>query len=257
MTVTSRLSRSLPSLVLAVAAAACGRAGTAAPSAPPCGHTYKDLAAAAHGAEYACHCDAAAAKGTVWGVDTYTQDSSVCAAAVHAGAIPASGGDVRVAPAAGCATYAGSTRNGVATSGWGTFPASFYFVGKGTGACAGGAAPVVAAPAAPPAPPPAACPATFTAIPNATSVTTLTCSCAGPTPGSVWGAGIYTQDSSICGAAVHAGAIPTTGGVVTLRAAPGCGKYLGDARNGVTSQGWGAYAGSFYFDGKGDGRCVP
>ena len=57
--------------------------------------------------------------GTVWGTDTYSDDSSVCAAAVHAGAITFAGGSATVEIRGGLDSYAGSTRNSVTTQNWG------------------------------------------------------------------------------------------------------------------------------------------
>ena len=63
--------------------------------------------------------------GTVWGTDTYSDDSSVCAAAVHAGAITFAGGSVTVEMRSGLDSYSGSTRNGVGTQDWGSWSGSF------------------------------------------------------------------------------------------------------------------------------------
>jgi hypothetical protein len=62
----------------------------------------------------------------------------------------------------------------------------------------------------------------------------------------VWGSGSYTDDSSICTAAVHAGRIqPASGGVVTARIVAGLPRYVGSARNGVTTSSFGRFQGSF------------
>jgi len=196
--------------------------------------------------EMTCTCDAAMATGTVWGNGIYTTDSSVCAAAVHAGAIPATGGKVHAKKTQGCPAYAGSAANGVTSTTWGSFEASFYFPDKGDGKCGG----------APTGDPEAACPTAFRDIPNAAAVTTFTCKCpGGKHAGSVWGTGTYTRDSSICGAAVHVGAIPTTGGKVTVKPSAGCPKYKGSLGHGVMSSNWGSFDGSFFFVGNGDGSC--
>lgn len=64
----------------------------------------------------------------------------------------------------------------------------------------------------------------------------------------IWGTNIYTDDSSICTAAVHAGKITRTGGgVVTLRIMPGQDSYTGSSRNGVESQDYWQWDGSFTF----------
>lgn len=66
--------------------------------------------------------------------------------------------------------------------------------------------------------------------------------------GSVWGSDVYTDDSSICSAAVHSGLITARdGGRVTIRIQPGAEFYNGTTRNGVSSQRYGAWQGSFSF----------
>ena len=64
----------------------------------------------------------------------------------------------------------------------------------------------------------------------------------------VWGTGTYTDDSSVCAAAVHAGIInPIEGGRVLIEVAPGEESYEGSEANGVTSQDYGDWSGSFTF----------
>ncbi|HLA63854.1 MAG TPA: LCCL domain-containing protein [Rhodothermales bacterium] len=64
--------------------------------------------------------------GPVWGTDTYSDDSAMCVAAVHAGIItPAAGGRVAVTIAPGQDAYTGSERNGVITGDWPVWPGSF------------------------------------------------------------------------------------------------------------------------------------
>ncbi len=65
---------------------------------------------------------------------------------------------------------------------------------------------------------------------------------------SVWGAETYTNDSSVCTAAVHAGVITSArGGTVTIEIRPGQTSYAGTSANGVASQPWGAWSGSYVF----------
>jgi len=115
----------------------------------------------------------------------------------------------------------------------------------GAVALVGGLAPAAAQePAAPAAV--AACPANFTALRG--QADEIACGCAASAAtGAVWGTDIYTDDSSICAAARHAGTIGQNGGMVTLRAAPGRDGYAGSPRNGVTSQTWARFEGSFVF----------
>jgi hypothetical protein len=64
--------------------------------------------------------------------------------------------------------------------------------------------------------------------------------------GTVWGSGPYTDDSSICTAAVHGGLITqATGGRVVVEIRPGEPTYLGTQANGVTTADYGSWSGSY------------
>jgi flagellar basal body-associated protein FliL len=66
------------------------------------------------------------------------------------------------------------------------------------------------------------------------------------TPSAIWGSDIYTADSSICTAAVHAGIISLEkGGTVTIEFRPGRATYGSTVRNGITSNTFGEFARSF------------
>ena len=65
--------------------------------------------------------------GAVWGTDVYTDDSDLCRAALHAGAIGHDGGPITVARSEGRAYYVGSSRNGVASNDYGSYDASIAF----------------------------------------------------------------------------------------------------------------------------------
>ena len=66
----------------------------------------------------------------VWGTDIYTDDSSICTAAVHAGRITfARGGTVTIEIRPAQSSYAGSTRNGVSTRSYGSWGGSYVIVG--------------------------------------------------------------------------------------------------------------------------------
>jgi len=67
-------------------------------------------------------------------------------------------------------------------------------------------------------------------------------------PGNVWGTGIYTDDSSVCTAAVHHGLISfESGGTVGIEIRPGQSSYRGSWGHNVLSQSYGAFHGSFMF----------
>ncbi len=73
------------------------------------------------------------------------------------------------------------------------------------------------------------------------------CPAGGPISERVWGTDLYTDDTAICSAAVHAGVITLSGGIVTIEIRPGAPSYQGTPRNGVISQSFGAWHGSFVF----------
>ena len=182
-----------------------------------------------------CTCGPSAIAGSVWGTETYTADSAICRAALHAGALPAaSGGTVTVAPAAGCSNYEGTERNGVQSSHWDAFDRSFYFPAASDGQCT------------------KTCPTTHEHADES-----ITCACPPRAmTGSVWGTNTYTSDSSICRAALHAGTVGTSGGTVTAKATGGCASYRGTERNDVRSGDWGSYGRSFYFPTVNEGTCA-
>lgn len=65
---------------------------------------------------------------------------------------------------------------------------------------------------------------------------------------SVWGHGVYTGDSSVCTAAVHAGLITfARGGTVTMELRPGQSIYGSSAGHGVTTGAYGEWHSSFVF----------
>jgi LCCL domain/von Willebrand factor type A domain len=172
-----------------------------------------------------CECSPEAVKaGSLWGTDLYTDDSSVCRAALHAGVISSAGGKVTVYPYGSQDSYEGSERRGVYSSDYGEFGGSFGFsdaLRPRTGGC----------------------PPTFQGK-------MLACECranALEKAASVWGTDIYTADSSICHAAQHAGVITSAGGKVTVYPLPGQRSYDGEKRNGIESRDYHAYGQSFAF----------
>ena len=70
-----------------------------------------------------------------------------------------------------------------------------------------------------------------------------------PSAADVWGTDVYTDDSSIGSAAVHAGHLnSTTGGTVKIQILPGRSSYNGSTGGeGIVSQDYGAWDGSFKF----------
>jgi hypothetical protein len=180
---------------------------------------------------FTCSCTAeAAGSGTVWGTDIYTDDSALCRAAVHAGAITAAGGTVSVLRTEGRPLYVGTTRNGVESNDYGANRASIRFEGT-------------ALPPAGPGP----CPARLSVNPNLQTPFTCSCTAEAAGSGTVWGTDIYTDDSALCRAAVHAGAITAAGGTVSVLRTEGRALYVGTTRNGVESNDYGANRASIRF----------
>jgi len=182
-------------------------------------------------------------RGSVWGMDVYTGDSSICRAARHAGIITKKGGAVSVVPEPGRSAYAGVTRNGVESINYAAFASSFRFAGAvntsvpGASPSGGTAAPSQAS----------VCPDNFVAFADTTEPLTCTCAPDATDRGSVWGMDIYTGDSDVCKAARHAGAVSKSGGTVSVIPEPGRNAYAGVTRNGVASNNYGAFASSFRF----------
>jgi hypothetical protein len=185
------------------------------------------------GEQFEFECDPGGEAASIWGTNVYTDDSSVCTAAVHQGLIGFDeGGTVTIEVVDGQDEYVGSEANGVTSRSYGAWGGSFSFPD---------ATPLEVA-------------STIDWGRNAgfysdRAETEFTVECeAGGTLGSVWGTGTYTDDSSICTAAVHAGLITTAeGGEVTFRLVAGQESYQGSSANGVDSSDYGSWGASFEF----------
>jgi hypothetical protein len=180
---------------------------------------------------FSCTCSAqSTADAAIWGTDVYTDDSALCRAALHAGVITAQGGSVTVNRTDGRGIYVGTMRNGVTSHDFGAFPNSISF--KGT----------------PPAPAgPGPCPASLGFAREMPTPFTCRCNAQATRDGSVWGTDVYTDDSSLCRAALHAGRVSADGGTITARRGDGRALYVGSSRNGVMSNDFGAFPSSVTF----------
>lgn len=167
--------------------------------------------------------------GAVWGDYYYTSDSHICRAAVHVGAITQNGGVVSIQSAPIPGAYYGVLRNGIESRSYGSFSNPFRFTGFEP-SWAGGEP---------------LCP--WTGNSNVIS-SPHTCLCIPEllVDGSVWGTARYTDDSSVCRAAMHVGAIGPRGGLVKIFVLnDGMNEYAGSERNGVQSLDYGAWPNSF------------
>jgi hypothetical protein len=74
-----------------------------------------------------------AAQGAVWGTDVYTDDSSIAAAAVHAGVLRVGETKaVTISLLGDQPSFSGSTRNSITSGTWGRWPGSYAFAEAGT-----------------------------------------------------------------------------------------------------------------------------
>ncbi len=189
-----------------------------------------------HGGTVTHVCPPGGSAHTIWGAGDYTSDSSICTAAVHAGHISfANGGRVTIQVNQGLASFSGATWNGVTSHSYGSWPRSFRVLGSQYVQ----PAPVIGA--------------TTNLIDlgidgQAGSVHSFVCQPFGAATSTIWGDGIYTSDSAICVAAVHAGRISaSTGGRVSIDVSGGRSAYSGSFRNGISSQPYAAWGSSYSF----------
>jgi hypothetical protein len=71
----------------------------------------------------------------------------------------------------------------------------------------------------------------------------------GAVDGKLWGTDVYTGDSSLAAAAVHAGAVKTgESAVVRVTVMPPLAQYQGSVRNGVTSHDYGRFGTAYRVD---------
>ncbi|MEB3355698.1 MAG: LCCL domain-containing protein [Synechococcales bacterium] len=178
------------------------------------------------------YCPANGSAAPVWGSDVYSDRSSICTAAVHAGLITfENGGAIAIRRLPGQSTYASTTQNEVTTAAQGEAAGSFTFINlRDTVAIAldtpDGRLPVY----------PITWEATAQGRRKQMGQPSAYYCPAGGTLHPVWGSGAYAEDSSICSAAVHGGAIAQdTGGTVVVTLQPGQGNYRGSTQHGVTS----------------------
>jgi hypothetical protein len=196
----------------------------------PWGSTAEGLEGA-NGTLFAFWCPPDGTLGPIWGTSVYTDTSSVCTAAVHVALIRREqGGNVRIAMADGLDEYTGHSLNGVTSQSAGHHSRSFTIqdlvptdLGAPWNATAerfrGRIDEVFEFP----------CPPGVMLLP-------------------IWGIDVYTDDSAVCSAAVHAGIITRQdGGTVQIVVRPGLDSYGGTTRNGHRSDAWEAWDGSYRF----------
>jgi hypothetical protein len=173
---------------------------------------------------------------SIYGTDVYTTGSHLGMAAVHCGVLKAGHrGVVKVTILAGQNNYPSSTRHGITSTPYGQWGVSFKvervygLVGK---------LPVEVLPD----------PGTLTQH-RADVGKSFLFEVTGSNAGAVWGTDIYTDDSALATAAVHAGVLAVgQKGVIKVTILPGQNSYASSTRNGVSSQSWENWDGSFRVD---------
>ena len=189
------------------------------------------------GETFTLACSPGGTAHSVWGSDIYTADSSICTAGVHSGLITyQQGGAVTIELRPGRTIYGCSERNGVTTSPFGPYQHSFVFKTPNTEAVVREAedqTPVLWN--------------TSASMVSFETGKTYKFKCpSGGKESAVWGTDIYTLDSSICNAAVHAGKLTSeSGGSVTIELRPGESSYKGTTRNGIKTNDYAEYGHSF------------
>lgn len=189
------------------------------------------------GKSFTLACSPGGTAHLVWGSDIYTADSSICTAGVHSGLITyQEGGDVTIELRPGRTIYGCSERNGVTTNPYGSYQHSFVFKTADTEAVVREAEDQT----------PVLWNTSASMVPFETGKTyKFKCPASGKLS-AVWGTDIYTLDSSICNAAVHADKLTMeSGGSVTIELRPGESSYKGTTRNGIKTNDYAKYGSSF------------
>ncbi|WP_312832794.1 stalk domain-containing protein [Sedimentibacter saalensis] len=180
--------------------------------------------------------------GSVWGNGIYTDDSDVSTAAVHAGIVKyGETKTVRVTILPGQSSYEGSWRNGVRSEDYIEFDGSFKFTDVSLPLSEQGLTEGIG---------------TTTREEDLYLVeyqgmhgTVINLIVTGDTEGDVWGTDVYTDDSDISAAAVHAGILKVgETKTISITILPGQSSYRETLRNGVESGDYGEWDGSFKFN---------
>ena len=181
--------------------------------------------------------------GGVWGGEdgVYTDDSAIARAAVHAGLVVVGEQKVvRVTILPGRQWYNGCSRNGITTPSLGSNAGSYRFEID---------APQTVAPQEDSGREVLSDPGNLIKFRKSIGET-YSFLVTGTNQGGVWGGadGIYSDDSALAKAAVHAGLVKLgEQAVVRIKTLPGMQRYTGSPANGITTTNYGASAGSFKF----------
>jgi hypothetical protein len=190
---------------------------------------------AAKGEKFSFTCMPNGIPGSLWGTTIYTDDSSICTAAAYAGLLTTRfGGTVALTILSGQESYRGGVEFGITSSSYDRWQGSYQLEGATKDI------PVINW--------------QFSLVGyRGRNGSEYTFRCIGNSqPGSItiWGTDTYTDDSSVCTAAMHAGVITADGGQVTVTIRPGQASYPGSTQNGISSSDWGGWEGGYTIKGK-------
>jgi hypothetical protein len=181
---------------------------------------------------------AGAVGGTIWGTGIYTDDSLLATACVHAGVLRnGQTGVVKVTMLPGQNAYQGSAQNGVQSQPYQQWTASYRIEPVDPRLLKVREQPVQGKVLPDPG--------TLSNYQGKVGQSFLF-EVTGTTNGAVWGSGIYTDDSTLAAAAVHAGILRNgQKGVVKVTMLAGQAAYQGSVQNGVTSANWNNWNSSY------------
>jgi serine/threonine protein kinase len=184
--------------------------------------------------------------GDLWGTDVYTDDSILSMATVHAGVLrPGQRGIVKVTILPGRSFYPGSRHHGVASKEWNSPHEGSYRIEAVPGLSPEIDLPALAGSAMDPSSHLSYYLMGFRRHQGESFHLDVTGLEPGPFP-PLWGTDVYSDDSLLEVAVVHAGILrPGQRGVVKVTILPGRDSYQGSTRNGITSADYGPWGGSF------------
>lgn len=175
--------------------------------------------------------------GTVWGMNTYTDDTPLAAAAVHTGLLAhGQTAILRVTLLGSQSSFIGCEWNGVTSLDYGAFDGSYKLAdSKGSTSII----PTLGTLANP-------YPATLHLQGQRGRNGVFYVRTTAQTGGSVYGTNIYTDDSTLATVVIHAGILSAgQTGIVAVSMLAGQPAYTSTTRNGITSFAYGAFAGSY------------
>ncbi|XP_077974364.1 uncharacterized protein LOC120347949 isoform X1 [Styela clava] len=188
---------------------------------------------------FSLKCPAGCSGGSskVWGDGVYTSDSPLCAAAIHNGYLKESlGGIITVHKVQAKATYSAANRNGIQSFEYGKWSSASVIFQR----------PCVEV--EPMYPVTCETRANFMVDDAFTVVCPAGCDM-NIDNNEVWGTGVYTDDSYICGAAIHDGRLNAdVGGQIMVGKIPGMSTYAGSTQNTIESKSKGKWRKSITFE---------